>query len=86
MNDIHSVWVIWDSLYGTLDKNKHGTWDSMYWVMKLVSNFFPSGMSLINHTACKVRGEIGPDHYFSTLVINSNSPLFGIVYLPLIQL
>ena len=31
---LHSVWVIWDSLYGTLDKNKHGTWDSVYWVMK----------------------------------------------------
>ena len=31
---LHSVWVIWDSLYGTLDKNEHGTWDSVYWVMK----------------------------------------------------
>ena len=31
---IHPVWVIWDSLYGTLDNNKHGTWDSVYWVVK----------------------------------------------------
>ena len=31
---LHSVWVIWDSFYVTLDKNKHGTWDSVYWVMK----------------------------------------------------
>ena len=33
-NPIHSVWVIWDSLYGTLDKFGHGTWDNINMVKK----------------------------------------------------
>ena len=36
VHELHSVWVIWDSLYGTLDKNKHGRWDNLYWVLKIL--------------------------------------------------